>query len=696
MIKKFLFILISITASLTFTSSAHILDPLARLATEVAAKRNRAPSGNPSERYHSAILVHDGEPDTASLRRQGIVVWGVRDNMVLACIPDSATDAVSDGEGLITRVAMSRKTKSCLDKARTCTMVDNVHSGKSTSTPYSGRGVMVGFSDTGFDHGHIAFNGRVDGISHFNDTLATMHRLNTDALDSWSTDTPDAYHATHVAGILAGDARGGSPYTGIAPGAELYASTSILYDVGILAGVEEIIRAAAQKGMPAVVNLSLGSSLGPRDGTDPFCRYLDLCCEDAAIVIAAGNDGSSNCTARAVIESDNKAAVLINSTDWSNSLNLNGYIDFWTMEQDCAIEVRFGVWDIVAQKIIAYTPWSNFGDDEGEELFEFDCARSDSVFANCYKGTIMAAAETNPFNGRYNVTAACNLTSLEKYPGGSWSRYSIVAEMSGSKNVTVDVAVEGKVELSSAKLPWLTPGSPDNSISALACGHNTMVVGSFTSRQEAPLLQGQQDSWAGFVTEGTLSSFTSYGITPDGRRLPHICAPGAYVVSAISRPFVEAHPGYLNKVADVDSRQNGHYYFAECGTSMATPHVAGIYALWLEADPTLTPAELRETAISTARTDFTGTTDPRCGAGLIDAEAGLRHIFGADGLCPVEALESVDIRREGRQLVISGASVKDIRVYNLQGVAIDSENLPDGPVVVVAKAGGSTVTRKLR
>ena len=65
------------------------------------------------------------------------------------------------------------------------------------------------------------------------------------------------------------------------------------------------------------------------------------------------------------------------------------------------------------------------------------------------------------------------------------------------------------------------------------------------------------------------------------------------------------------------------------GTSMATPHVAGVAALMFSRNPTLTPAQIRSTLRSSARPHPTGTycLSPgglnQCGSGLLDAQAAL-------------------------------------------------------------------------
>ncbi len=62
------------------------------------------------------------------------------------------------------------------------------------------------------------------------------------------------------------------------------------------------------------------------------------------------------------------------------------------------------------------------------------------------------------------------------------------------------------------------------------------------------------------------------------------------------------------------------------GTSMATPHVAGVVALMLSAKPTATPDQIAAALKSSARA-FTGTCS-QCGAGMLDAEAAIKAITG--------------------------------------------------------------------
>ena len=68
-------------------------------------------------------------------------------------------------------------------------------------------------------------------------------------------------------------------------------------------------------------------------------------------------------------------------------------------------------------------------------------------------------------------------------------------------------------------------------------------------------------------------------------------------------------------------------YATYSGTSMATPHVAGVVSLMLSINPAMTPAQVLTALRSSARTFPTGTgadcTTALCGAGIVDAAAAL-------------------------------------------------------------------------
>lgn len=111
-----------------------------------------------------------------------------------------------------------------------------------------------------------------------------------------------------------------------------------------------------------------------------------------------------------------------------------------------------------------------------------------------------------------------------------------------------------------------------------------------------------------------LAPFSSRGPTRDGRSKPDIAAPG------------------VNVMAPRAGTGNG--YVAYSGTSMATPFVAGTVALLLAADPTLTPAGVRDILTRTARDWGPAGADVDFGAGRLDAYAAVAAARGATGTGP--------------------------------------------------------------
>jgi subtilisin family serine protease len=92
----------------------------------------------------------------------------------------------------------------------------------------------------------------------------------------------------------------------------------------------------------------------------------------------------------------------------------------------------------------------------------------------------------------------------------------------------------------------------------------------------------------GASTDGdTVAPFSSRGPTADNRVKPDLVAPGHLITAA--------------RAADTTLGTTVDAYYTECsGTSMSTPLVAGICALLLQAEPNLTPDEVKARLMTTA------------------------------------------------------------------------------------------------
>ncbi|HOH83789.1 MAG TPA: S8/S53 family peptidase, partial [Bacteroidales bacterium] len=104
----------------------------------------------------------------------------------------------------------------------------------------------------------------------------------------------------------------------------------------------------------------------------------------------------------------------------------------------------------------------------------------------------------------------------------------------------------------------------------------------------------------GTIVGGTIANFSSYGPTYDGRLKPDISAPGVGVVSSVSSFTNQA---LSTPSASINFGGRTYDFVPFSGTSMSAPMVTGIVALMLQANPTLTPQQIKEIIIETARED---------------------------------------------------------------------------------------------
>jgi serine protease AprX len=114
------------------------------------------------------------------------------------------------------------------------------------------------------------------------------------------------------------------------------------------------------------------------------------------------------------------------------------------------------------------------------------------------------------------------------------------------------------------------------------------------------------------ISDDTLASFSSFGETAEGYSRPDLVAPGTDLTSLLASDsnLVIEHPEKVTK------DKKGNNFFQMSGTSMASPLVAGAVALLLQAEPGLTPDQVKARLIETARPFNAGN-----GAGYVDVYA---------------------------------------------------------------------------
>ncbi len=487
------------------------------------------------------------------------------------------------------------KAKPTLDRSVPAIGADILHD---QVPPIAGKGVIVGAVDTGIDYSHLDFryDSDGDGIEEssrilyildqtglFNATYTKAdiegdlkNGLGPNEGEVREKDTDG--HGTHVMGIAAGDGSASSAgFIGVAPQAWIISVKTTFYTSDILAGVRYIFDKAADLGLPAVVNLSLGGQDGPHDGTSLFEQGLDELAqgEGRAIVVSAGNEGDQLLHVGRTLRGDAYTFSLVPTED---SLN-------------------FVLW---------YPGTSSFTVTivpPGGTPLAVPSGSSDSVSTpagNAYVDN--ASGGINPNNGDKEVLV--NISGITSQ--APWS-------------VTVTDAVGG-----GRFDGWITSdngtilgGDASETVDEPGNAPHVITVGAFNTKNRWISRAGEEDFSSQYPI-GQLSYFSSRGPTRDGRRKPEITAPGAWIASAMSSSA---------PAADYLTCPDGVHTLL-LGTSMAAPHVTGTIALMLSVDPTLTSDEIKEKLIQTAKSDgFTGVVpNDSWGWGKLAADAAVTAV----------------------------------------------------------------------
>ncbi|WP_225764675.1 S8 family peptidase [Stenotrophomonas sp. Marseille-Q4652] len=214
---------------------------------------------------------------------------------------------------------------------------------------------------------------------------------------------------------------------------------------------------------------------------------------------------------------------------------------------------------------------------------------------------------------------------------------------SGACGTTTQNAINGAVSRGTTVVIAAGNSNANVSNASPANCNNVIAVGSTTST-------------------GARSSFSNYGALID------IAAPGSNIYSTLNSgtqgPGSESYASYN-------------------GTSMATPHVAGVVALMQSVAPTpLTPAQV-ESIIKSTATPFPSTPSQPIGAGIVNAYAAVQAAAGGGGGNP----------NPDPDPGTGNALQKNVARTGLSGAANSAQyytvTVPSGSSLVITMSGGT-------
>ncbi|MCH5218124.1 MAG: S8 family peptidase [Muribaculaceae bacterium] len=633
------------------------------------------------------ILADSDDLDAiiADLESRGIVVLRHRGRILLTYIPVNYSKDSRRIRG-VRKIEYSkpRINVPTMKEARNFNNANLIAEGQSLPQPYDGKGVVVGVCDIGIDTQHPNFLDPDDGtcrirrVVHYEELKGKRTVYATaQEISAWQTDNEDDWHATHVTGIAAGGHKE-SGYQSLAPKADIVFTASHLSDVGLLAGVEDIIEYARQQRKPAVINLSMGSYVGPHDGSSLFCQYLDMCASDAVICLSAGNEGSGGAPRSLSYDfTAEKPELRVVTCDYGGT-DVAGEVEVWSADNEpfdfsLYLKSQSGM-----SKNIDPFPTVRF-DNDGLTEWRISADKGDPDYnptlATYYTGGYVALeGGVSPLNGRYYVNLQLELqTDIYHYDGDikrGWAEYWPGIKVTGTPGSHIDTYCYGADFRLHGETGY---PKPDNAqcISDLATGKRTISVGMMNNYE---LTAGAAPGSG--RAKGDISVNSSYGTLNDGRKLPVTVAPGDYIISSISSRYLDKNPDWL-QYTDDKSDYNGktYYWIGTDGTSMSSPFVAGAIATWLQAYPALTADEALDIVLKTNRTSgYPDPENPRHGMGWFNAYAGLGQVLELAALkAPTIESPEVTVKYENGCLLIgnpTGEAVT-ISIYSPTGTRVE-------------------------
>lgn len=600
------------------------------------------------------------------------------ENIYTALIPISK---ISDLENIncIKYVDTGEIMNSELYNVRALTHVDEVQSGTGLSQSYNGQGVIVGIIDEGIDYTHPTFkdpsgNLRITRVWEQNNSTGnhpTNYAYGREYVGSAQIlakqyDKNTESHGTHVSGIAAGSGTGtpSNLLTGIAPNSEIV----IVSHTGNAAddndAVSYLLDYADSVNKPIVINMSFGTSSGPHDGStinDTFFNYIanNNTGKSKILVKSAGNEGAKKIHMRKTLTStDNTALSFVNfyTANYPTvSSNGSGQLEIWG-DIGSNFDFAVNVYNKNNNSYENYTPYINVNSNLSNQVFylaDTDIFQPDTAILQ------ITTVASNPLNNRpYAKIVIDNTTQDDSY------KYILIEIR--SNNSTVNSWCK-QCDYSNLNLSNVVPGDNFFTITEPGNGSGVITVGAYNSSVSPA---------------GAIADFSSRGPTVDLRLKPLVTAPGNKITSSLNN-FDSNYQSGGAYWSDVNFASVGNYYGVMGGTSMASPAVAGIIALWQQAYPYLTFNNIVSIIGNTSITDSntgTGSSIPNItwGYGKINALAGMQLIEQSLNLDNFDIANNFVLYpnpTKSKIFVTSNEKFVNVEIYNTIGQKVFSQYL---------------------
>lgn len=640
--------------------------------------------------------------DNGSIRDifgEGAIIKARAGNIIAASIPVETISQILENPKVV-KVESSKLYYNRLDKSVPSIKADNVRKGINLDYPVTGKGVIVGVFDSGIDFTHPDFKDNNGSRILFLWDMSDKSNVNYPAGYDWGREytksdidnNPENVlekdinsaggHGTHVTGTAAGGGKANASFMGVAPESDIIFVKGIrvddkrsFSDADIIAGCQYIFNKAEVMKKPAVINLSLGTPIGPHDGSDLLSKALsNMVGKGKIIVAAAGNEGNLAIHSGGALNGMEYSETLIMPVnlcemfenfcpDIPNFFMTAGDIWYSKNSVDTVFVGVYGMGEngleLLAEKFLTV----------GSMITDFPITKGDTVFGFT---TINATQTSANENGDGEVFIYIHNSGVEniKISNYIWT-IRTVGKNAGTIDMWSGIPLPRNIPITGNRGTQFQ-GDNDMTIGSPAAGKKIISVASYVTKNEWIDVNDETQQYPANIDD--ISSFSSRGPSRDGRIVPIISAPGEVIFSALASNLTLGEGVFSSRIL------KGGLYQGMQGTSMAAPHVTGTVALLMQVNPSLDFDDVLGILSKTAiKDEYTGITpNSTWGAGKLDAYAAVKQVLNTNDVNDIIVFgEEIKIYPNPANETISiefqnSKASKEIILYNYLGNKVSS------------------------
>ena len=586
-----------------------------------------APAGKSQADYVPVLLQFRDQAALQAAEALGFIARTRLEKSCTGLFPMRAVEEIGAIEG-IEKINVYVSAQPDNDLIRVESKVQDVqenYSSSGLSQAYDGEGVVVGIIDMGFDYTHPTFfadpsdestyrikrvwdQQAVSGTAPQGFDYGAEYTTASAILAQEHDHHEGEHHGTHVAGTAAGSGAG-TAYKGMAPGSDVVLVSTTMGLVDVLDAIQYIQSYAASVGKPSVINMSLGTPLGPHTGTTALdLAYGEFSTPGNLLVGSAGNSGADVIHAGGDLSASDLLYYGISFDDPSAPVNMDVY-DYQNGGLVTLQLVEKSTGLIVSQ--VAYFMLDGY--NEAQQTLYYGQTPVLSVTGQLaneveYSNLFIQLQPQGEIPEGYVVCAGFQ-------PLYQNTPTRLHAWLQGGTYSTFDLA-------------YLNPGDSRYTHNGyLSASEKILSVAAYTSRSSWTDMNS--DSWGFGETVGEICSFSSQGPLVSSIPKPDIAAPGSVILSSgNSYSAMQAEM----KVGETERGGRMYPWMAMQGTSMSAPAVTGMVALMLQKNNDLDFYSLKnllqQTAVKDEQVNAGGIN--RWGAGKIDILSALQAMEAGD------------------------------------------------------------------